>query len=58
MGLFEDLGKKFEEMKQVAESSASREATHGCRECKTPLYTDYDECPECGSDSVAKLRRE
>ena len=58
MGLFNDLGKKFEQMKREAEASASEEATHGCKNCKTPLYTDYDECPECGSDGVAKLRRD
>jgi rRNA maturation endonuclease Nob1 len=58
MGLFNNLGKKFEELKQQAEDSASEEATHGCQECKTPLYADYEECPECGSDSVAKLRRD
>ena len=58
MGLFNDLGKKFEQMKQEAEAASEQEATHGCTNCKTPLYTDYDECPECGTDSVAKLRRD
>lgn len=58
MGLFNDLGKKFEKLKRTAEESASDEATHGCRDCQTALYTEYDECPECGSENVAKLRRD
>jgi|AntRauTorcE11898_2_1112593.scaffolds.fasta_scaffold55287_1 rRNA maturation endonuclease Nob1 len=58
MGLFNNLGKKFEKLKQSAESSADDEATHGCKECETLLYTDYDECPECGSDSVVPVRHD
>jgi rRNA maturation endonuclease Nob1 len=58
MGLFNDLGKKFEQLKREAEASADEAATHGCRDCKTALYTDYDECPECGSDRIAKLSRD
>ena len=58
MGLFENLGKKFEALKQEAEASASEEATHGCRDCKTALYTDHDECPECDSEDVVPLRRD
>lgn len=55
MGLFNDLGKKFEKLKKEAESSASEEATHACRDCETLLYTDHETCPECGSDAVVEL---
>lgn len=58
MGLFNDLGRKFEKFKKEAESSAGEEATHGCRECETLLYTEHDECPECGSDSVVPVRQD
>jgi len=58
MGLFNNLGKKFEKLKQEAESSASEEATHGCRACETLLYTDHDTCPECGSEDVLPLKRD
>jgi rubrerythrin len=56
MGLFNDLGKRFEKLKQEAEASASEEATHACRACETLLYTDHDSCPECGDSDVVELR--
>ena len=55
MGLFNDLGRKVEELKQEVETASDDEATHRCIECETRLYTDHDECPECGSTSVLPL---
>lgn len=58
MGFFNDLGKKAEKLKQQAMAASEKEATHGCANCETLLYTDHDECPECGSDAVAELNSE
>jgi len=58
MGLFNDLGRRFEKLKKEAESSASEEATHACRSCETLLYTDHDTCPECESEDVVELDRD
>ncbi len=58
MGLFNNLGKKFEQLKQEAEASASEEATHACRTCETLLYTNHDACPECDSQDVVALKRD
>jgi rRNA maturation endonuclease Nob1 len=55
MSLFNDLGRKVEELKQEVGSASDDEATHRCIECDTLLYTDHDECPECGSTSVIPL---
>lgn len=55
MGIFNRLGKRFEKLKQQAEDASSEEATHACLECETLLYTEYETCPECGSDRVGKL---
>ncbi|GGK59190.1 hypothetical protein GCM10009067_09620 [Haloarcula sebkhae] len=55
MSLFNDLGRKVEELKQEVGNATDDEATHRCIECDTLLYTDHDECPECGSTSVIPL---
>ncbi|WP_424001567.1 hypothetical protein ACOZ4I_16760 [Haloarcula salina] len=55
MGLFNDLGRKVEELKREVESASDDEATHRCDACETLLYTDHDECPECGESSVSPI---
>jgi len=55
MSLFNDLGRKVEELKQEVGNATDDEATHRCIECDTLLYTDHDECPECGSTSVIPI---
>ncbi|MDT3434071.1 hypothetical protein [Haloarcula sp. 1CSR25-25] len=55
MSLFNDLGRKVEELKQEVGNASDDEATHQCSECEALLYADHDECPECGSTSVVAL---
>jgi len=55
MGLFEKAGRRFEQFKKQAEEIAEEEAEYGCTACETVLYTDHDDCPECGADSVVAL---
>ena len=52
MGLFEDLGKKVEQFKQQAESASQKQADRKCAECETLIYTDREDCPECGSERI------
>jgi len=54
MGLFENLGRKVEEFKQEAESTAD-EPTHVCEECEDTFFADYGECPTCESDAVVPI---
>jgi rRNA maturation endonuclease Nob1 len=55
MSLFNDIGRKVETLKQEVEKASDDEATHQCSECETRLYTDHDECPDCGSTAVLPL---
>jgi uncharacterized paraquat-inducible protein A len=55
MGFFNELGRKAEKLKQQATAASDREATHACTDCEALLYTDHEECPECGSDAVVEL---
>lgn len=52
MGLFENLGRKIEEFTQDAARNAA-DPTHHCEKCNAEFFTDYDQCPDCGSDAVA-----
>lgn len=51
MGLFENLGRKVESFKQDATENASQ-PTHRCEDCESTFFTDYEACPDCGSDAV------
>ncbi len=55
MGFFNNLGKRAEKLKQQATAASKREATHGCKDCETLLYTAHETCPECDSDAVVAL---
>lgn len=55
MGFFNNLGRKAEKLKQKAKAASEEEASHACADCEALLYTDHDECPECGSDGVVEL---
>ncbi|KZN26203.1 hypothetical protein A4G99_22500 [Haladaptatus sp. R4] len=48
MGLFKNMGRKFEEFKKTSEEVASEGAEYECSDCGKLLYTNHDECPECG----------
>jgi len=52
MGLFEDIGRKVETFKQQASSVSEEQARAKCPECETLVYTDREDCPDCGHDSL------
>lgn len=56
MGLFRDLGRRAERLKQQVTSAA--DATHECADCGALLEGEPDGCPECGGDDVVAIRRE
>ncbi|MFB6232817.1 MAG: hypothetical protein ABEH61_01020 [Haloarculaceae archaeon] len=58
MGLFNRLGRKVEQIKREAESASEGTATHGCEECGTLLYSDFEACPECGEAAVTAIDAE
>ena len=53
MGLFRDLGRRAERLKQQVQSAA--DATHECADCGAMLEADPERCPECGSDDLVAL---
>lgn len=52
MGLFEDLGRRVEEFKQEAEEASRATAVAECADCGELLYSDRENCPECGSERL------
>lgn len=52
MGLFRDAGKRLERFKRTVEDVAKDEAEYECDECGELVYTDRDDCPECGAAAV------
>lgn len=52
MGLFNALGRKVEEFKQTAASSAESNADYLCAACDERLQADHEECPACGEAAV------
>lgn len=55
MGIFNRLGRKAEKLKRQAEAASAEEATHRCPDCEQLLYTDHEECPECGGTDVYEI---
>ncbi|MFB6070824.1 MAG: hypothetical protein ABEJ76_07350 [Halanaeroarchaeum sp.] len=53
MGIFNDLGRRVESFKRQVE--AASEETYECEDCGADFHAAYDECPECGSDSVVQI---
>jgi len=58
MGLFEDIGRKVETFKQQAESHSHEQARAKCSECETLVYTDREDCPECGHQPLLVRKSE
>lgn len=50
MGLFSDVGRKFEETKQAF--TDSEQAEYVCVSCEKSVEKDYEYCPHCGEESV------
>lgn len=47
MDLFRRAGRKVERLKQSVEAAADEEASHRCRACGEPYFTDRETCDEC-----------
>lgn len=54
MGFFENLGRKVESFRQDASDSA-RDPTHRCTDCESEFFTEYETCPDCGSDAIVEV---
>lgn len=50
MGLFSDVGRKFEKTKKAVIDS--KRAKYVCVLCEKSLDENYEYCPHCGEDSV------
>ncbi|SDM54648.1 zinc-ribbon domain [Halogranum gelatinilyticum] len=50
MGLFSDVGRKFEETKQSLTDTQQPE--YVCTSCEELVREDFEYCPHCGEDSV------
>ncbi len=50
MGIFTDVGRKFEETKQTLTDSG--QADYACVSCEELLEENYEYCPHCGEASV------
>jgi rRNA maturation endonuclease Nob1 len=57
MGLFNELGRQVEQVKQSVQGSDGDPA-YQCRACDARLDAAYDFCPECGEDAVEPLTAE
>lgn len=53
MGLFRGLGRRAERFRQQVVEAA--DATHACADCEARFGQAWEECPECGSESVVEL---
>jgi rRNA maturation endonuclease Nob1 len=53
MGLFSDVGRKFEETKQAL--TDSKQAEYVCVSCEKTVDENYEHCPRCGEESVEPL---
>ncbi len=55
MGLFEKAGRRFEKLKQEATATARENADYECTECGKRVFTEQDQCPECGAEAVVPV---
>ena len=53
MGIFREAGKRVERFKQQAAKASRDEAEYECLECDELIFTELEECPHCGSESIA-----
>lgn len=49
MGLFRKAGRKAERFRQQVKGAAEDEVVAECPECATSVYTEREDCPECGA---------
>ena len=50
MGLFGDVGRKFEKTKQAV--TGSTDAEYVCGSCEQSVAENHEHCPHCGAASV------
>ncbi|WP_280536300.1 hypothetical protein [Halopenitus sp. POP-27] len=53
MGLFSDVGRKFEKTKQAVIDG--KRAKYVCVSCEEPVDENYEYCPHCGEESVESV---
>jgi rRNA maturation endonuclease Nob1 len=50
MGLFSNVGRKFEEAKQAYISD--KQTDYVCVSCRESVEKDYEHCPHCGEETI------
>lgn len=58
MSLFRNVGRKVEQLKQQIEDAADEEAKYECMECGKAIYTEREECPDCGAAVTPKEKEQ
>lgn len=58
MGLFRDLGRRAARLKREATDAAREQAPYECTDCGHAVFTDREDCPECGADAVVTRARD
>ena len=55
MGLFRDVGRRAERLKQQVTDAAREEALLECADCGKSIFTDRTDCPDCGSEALLEV---
>lgn len=55
MSMFERLGEKVERFKQEAVSARDESADYRCQNCGNEIYSEQEQCPECGSTEIERV---
>ena len=58
MGIFNRLGREIEQFKQNAKAAAEETADYRCQACNARFQTEYEECPDCGSQEVTSVKND
>ena len=57
MGLFRDVGRRAERLKQQVTDAAREEAVLECADCGKAIFTERTDCPDCGSEALLDTGR-
>lgn len=58
MDLSRKLGRHVERFKQSAADAAADGPDYRCRSCEAGFVTAYEECPDCGAETVEPVAAE
>ncbi len=58
MGFFRRVGRQVEQFKQTATETAEEKANYRCEACDACFYSQHDQCPECGAESIVSTAGE